>query len=189
MAQRLGKPRKSGSPTPAMARKIGILLDLVRNRRISLKGCEQTYGASERTILRDLQELRNIGETAGFRITEREHGDVCELSEFKSRPAGLVEGEKHLRALVTELLKAYGDPVHELADAVGGGDGTADETPFLHVVQPQLVDGTAVGKIYRDLEAAWRSSARVEFRYRDQVRTSRTGCGGRAIGSLLSRRP
>ncbi|HEY1976387.1 MAG TPA: WYL domain-containing protein [Candidatus Baltobacteraceae bacterium] len=150
-----------------MARKIGILLDLVRNRKISLKGCEATYGASERTILRDLQELRNIGETAGFRITEREHGDICELSEFKASPPGILEGEKRVRALMAELFKAFGDPVNELAGAVGA-DG--DETPFLHVVQPQLVDGTAVGKIYRDLEAAWRSSARVEFRYRGQVR-------------------
>lgn len=169
MTQRLGKPRKSGSPTPAMARKIGILLDLVRNRKISIKGCEQTYGASERTILRDLQELRNIGETAGFRITEREHGDTCELSEFNARPTGLVEGEKRVRVLMAELFKAFGDPMNELAGAVGA-DQTPDETVFLHVVQPQLVDGTAVGKIYRDLEAAWRSSARIEFTYRDQVR-------------------
>lgn len=152
-----------------MARKIGILLDLVRHRRISIKGCQQTYGASERTILRDLQELRNIGETAGFRVTEREHGDICELSEFSSRPTGLVEGEKRVRALMAELFKAFGEPVNELAGAAGVDD-TTDETPFLHVVQPQLVDGTAVGKIYRELEAAWRNNARIEFKYRDQVR-------------------
>ena len=170
MAQRLGKPRKSGSPTPAMARKIGILLDLVRNRKISLKGCEATYGASERTILRDLQELRNIGETAGFRITERAHGDTCELSEFKARPVSLLEGEKRVRALMTELFKAFGDPVADIAGAANGDGGATDETPFLHVVQPQLVDGSAVGKIYRDLEAAWRKDARVEFRYRGQLR-------------------
>jgi len=153
-----------------MARKIGILLDLVRNRRISLRGCEQTYGASERTILRDLQELRKIGETSGFRITEREHGDVCELSEFKARPAGILEGEKRVRALMAEVLKAFGDPMNELTGAVGNEDGATGDATFLHVVQPQLVDGTAVGKTYRDLEAAWRNDARVTFRYRDQVR-------------------
>lgn len=152
-----------------MARKIGILLDLVRNRRISLRGCEATYGASERTILRDLQELRNIGETAGFRITERAHGDTCELSEFKARPSSLLEGEKRVRLLMTELFKAFGDPVRDLA-GTATADGTTDETPFLHVVQPQLVDGSAVGKTYRDLEAAWAKDARVEFRYRGQLR-------------------
>src|SRR6185312_16341266 len=137
MAQRLGKPRKPGSPTPAMTRKIGILLDLVRHRKISLSGCQQTYGASERTVLRDLQELRNIGETAGFRITEREHGDTFELSEFKARPASVAEGEKRVRALMTELFKAFGEPVHELA----GDDSDGADEAFLHVVQPQLVDG------------------------------------------------
>ena len=86
MAGRIGKPRSSGSPAPATVRKIGILLDLVRSRRISLKTCEQTYGASERTVLRDLQELRKIGKTAGFKISDREHGDVFELSEFKAPP-------------------------------------------------------------------------------------------------------
>lgn len=170
MAQRLGRPRKSGSPTPAMARKIGILLDLVRNRKISLNGCKATYGASERTILRDLQELRTIGDAAGFRITEREHGDTCELSEFKARPASLLEGEKRVRALMTELLKAFGEPVRELAGAANDDASPTDETSFLHVVQPQLVDGSAVGKIYRDLEAAWAKDARVEFRYRGQPR-------------------
>ena len=102
MAQ-LGKARKSGSPTPATARKIGILLDLVRNRKISLSGCAQTYGASNRTLLRDLQELRSIGETVGFRIGDRAHGDTFELSEFTSRPKHLVTGEKRLRLLMTDL--------------------------------------------------------------------------------------
>ena len=171
MAQRLGKPRKSGSPTPATARKIGILLDLVRHRSVSLKGCEQTYGASERTLLRDLQELRNIGETAGFRITEREHGDTFELSEFKARPAGVVAGEKRLRGLVRELLAAFGAPVRDVAEGLSGTISVGDDASFLHVVLPQLVDGSAVGAVFSELETAWRNAARVEFGYKGQRRT------------------
>jgi predicted DNA-binding transcriptional regulator YafY len=151
-----------------MARKIGILLDLVRNRAISLKACRTTYGASERTLLRDLQELRNIGETAGFRITDRENGDVFELSEFKARPGGLLAGEKRLRGLVAELLKAYGKPVEEFTE--GLSDGT-DTPGFLHVVQPHLKEDTAVALIYRELESAWNSAARVEFGYKGERRT------------------
>lgn len=172
MTQRLGKPRKSGSPTPATARKIGILLDLVRNRSISLRGCEATYGASERTVLRDLQELRNIGEAAGFRITEREHGDTFELSEFKARPSNVVAGEKRLRGLVRELLAAFGAPVRDVAEGLGGGSSSpGDDSTFLRVVLPQLVDGSAVREIYSELEAAWQNAARVEFGYKGQRRT------------------
>ena len=172
MAGRMGKARKSGDPTLATVRKIGILLDLVRNRRISLRACEQTYATSERTLLRDLQELRNIGETAGFRISDREHGDTFSLSEFKGRPAGLLAGEKRLRSLVAELLKAFGEPVHDATEGLRDGVTTSgDGATFVHLVQPQLMDGTAVAKVYRDLDAAWQNDARVEFRYKGQART------------------
>jgi predicted DNA-binding transcriptional regulator YafY len=174
MTQRLGKARKSGSPTPAVARKIGILLDLVRNRTVSLSGCQQTYGASERTILRDLQELRAIGKVAGFRIGDREHGDTFVLSEFKAKPAGIVAGEKRLRALMSELFARFGDPVHDLAEGfrdAGTAPENAGEPSFFHFVQPQLADDTSVGRVYRDLETAWQKNARVEFRYKSRART------------------
>ena len=176
MAQRLGKPRKSGSPTPATARKIGILLDLVRNRKISLRGSELTYGASNRTLLRDLQELRSIGKTAGFRISEREHGDTFELSEFKSRPARLLASEKRLRLLMGDLLKAFGEPLHELAgDLSNGGGAAAPDELFVHFILPQLVDGTAVAAIFEQLESAWQDGARVDFGYKGERRTIEPG--------------
>jgi predicted DNA-binding transcriptional regulator YafY len=172
MAGRMGKARKSGAPTVATVRKIGILLDLVRNRRISMRACEQTYAISERSLLRDLQELRNIGKTAGFRISDREHGDTFSLSEFKARPAGLLAGEKRLRVLVAELFKAFGEPVHDVAEGLNDGLTPPSEGgSFLHLVQPQLKDGSAVAKVYRDLDGAWQNDARVEFRYKGQVRT------------------
>lgn len=171
MAQRLGKARASGKPTASVARKIGILLDLVRNRKISLSGCMQTYQAKERTILRDLQELRAIGNSAGFRISEREGGDLFTLSEFKARPAGMVASQKRLRGLMSEIFKALGEPVHALAE--GLRDGAVDHTDsasFLHLVLPQLVDGSAVRGIYDELDAAWQNDARVEFTYKAEKR-------------------
>jgi predicted DNA-binding transcriptional regulator YafY len=174
MAGRIGKPRKSGDPTPATVRKIGILLDLVRNRRISLRACERTYGASERTLLRDLQELRQIGEGAGFKISDREAGDMFALSEFKSRPGGLLAGEKRLRSLIAELFKAFGEPVHDVAEGLEAGSGE-DGASFLHLVQPRLIDGSAVAKVYRELEAAWQKDARVSLVYKGQTRTVEPG--------------
>lgn len=155
-----------------MARKIGILLDLVRNRRISLAASEQLYSASERTLLRDLQELRKIGETAGFRISEREHGDTFSLFEFKGRPAGMVAGQKRLRALMRELFKLFGEPMHELAEGLSDGAAEhSDGATFVHFVVPQLADGSAVRKVYDKLDAAWQNDARVEFTYKGQRRT------------------
>jgi predicted DNA-binding transcriptional regulator YafY len=170
MAGRIGKPRKSGDPTAATVRKIGILLDLVRNRRISLRACERTYSASERTLLRDLQELRHIGEGAGFAISDRESGDTFSLSEFKSRPAGLLASEKRLRSLIAELFRAFGEPVHEVTEGLGAVAGD-ESASFLHLIQPRLIDGSAVAEVYRDLEAAWQNSARVTFAYKGQKRT------------------
>ena len=171
MSERMGKPRKSGKPTNATARKIGILLDLVRNRRMSLRACEQIYGASERTLLRDLQELRAIGASAGYRITEREHGDIFELAEFKSRPSSLLRGERRLSALLAELFSAFGEPVHDAAEELETTNrDEAQNVSFLHVVQPQLADGSAVAETYGDVEAAWLDNARIEFRYKGQLR-------------------
>ena len=169
MAGKMGKPRKSGNPAQATVRKISLLLDLVRNKRISLRASERHYGCSERTLLRDLQELRTIGETAGFRISDRQPGDIFELSEFKAQPTRLVGAEKRLRQLIAELLKAFGEPA---VRAAGDIAKTKDGDPsFLRIVQPQLVDGSAVGTAYEQLESAWHAGARVEFRYRGELRT------------------
>jgi predicted DNA-binding transcriptional regulator YafY len=175
MADGMGKPRKSGEPNAAVVRKIGILLDLVRNKRISMRGCRQAYGASERTLLRDLQELRDIGSTAGFRISERLDGDYFEMSEFKARPAGLVAGEKRLRSLIAELFKAFGEPMHDVAEELADPATASDGSGFLRLVQPQPARGGAVSKTYHALEAAWQNNARVEFRYRGRLRTVEPG--------------
>jgi predicted DNA-binding transcriptional regulator YafY len=168
MAGRIGKPRRSGDPAPSTARKIAILLDLVRNRQISLKACENMYSASERTLLRDLQELRAIGESAGFTISEREHGDIFSLAEFKSNPNNLVAGQKRFRALIAELFKAFGAPVHSYAEGLGDAGG---QESFVKLALPKLVAQAEVTKIYGALESAWHASARVVFTYKGEQRT------------------
>lgn len=78
----LGRARKPGRPSPATARKIWILAELVRSRHISLKPLCRRFAVSERTLLRDLQELRQIGSIAGFRIGERSGSDSVTLLDF-----------------------------------------------------------------------------------------------------------
>jgi predicted DNA-binding transcriptional regulator YafY len=166
----LGRPRPSGEPQSGTVRKIGILLDLLRNKRISMRGSAVTYGSSERSIQRDLQELRNIGKTAGFQISERLDGDYFELTKFEAKPSRLSAGQRRLQALVAELLKAFGAPVQDVASGLTDGDASL-QPRFLHLVQPQLTDGSTVAETYKALEAAWQSDARVEFGYRGKRRT------------------
>lgn len=78
----LGKPRGSGLPAPAVRRKVTLLVQLVRRRRASLQQLRDEFAVSERTLLRDLQELREIGKVAGFRIGERDREGIVSLTDF-----------------------------------------------------------------------------------------------------------
>ncbi|HTU82314.1 MAG TPA: WYL domain-containing protein, partial [Candidatus Acidoferrales bacterium] len=90
---------------------------------------------------------------------------------FKAKPSGLIAGEKRVRALMAELLKSYGEPMRELAEALPASDaGDADGASFVHFVQPQLIDGSAVREVFDALYAAWQNDARVEFAYKNQQR-------------------
>jgi predicted DNA-binding transcriptional regulator YafY len=78
----LGKGRRSGTPSRATRRKIQFFVSLLRCRRISLGELKAEFDVSERTLLRDLQELRAIGEATGFRISQRHGSDEVELADF-----------------------------------------------------------------------------------------------------------
>jgi predicted DNA-binding transcriptional regulator YafY len=78
----LGKARGSGTPSRSTRRKIQFFVSLLRRHRISLDELKAEFGVSERTLLRDLQELRAIGEAAGFRISQRDGSDEVELADF-----------------------------------------------------------------------------------------------------------
>ena len=71
---------------------------------------------------------------------------------------------------MSELFKAYGGPVGDLAEGLGTDAGSVQDS-FFHVALPKLVEQTAVAKIYRDLEAAWQNNARVRFGYKGNLRT------------------
>ncbi len=78
----MGKPRAPGLPAPAMRRKISMLVQLVRRRQVSLAHLRDAFAVSERTVLRDLQELRAIGRAEGFAIGERDGAGMVSLTEF-----------------------------------------------------------------------------------------------------------
>jgi predicted DNA-binding transcriptional regulator YafY len=78
----LGKPRGPGLPAPAMRRKVALLVTLVRRRCVELRELRDAFAVSERTVLRDLQELREIGRAEGFAIGERDRAGMVSLTEF-----------------------------------------------------------------------------------------------------------
>ncbi|MGZ3507621.1 MAG: helix-turn-helix transcriptional regulator [Vulcanimicrobiaceae bacterium] len=162
--KRYGKPRTSGEPSGATERKIRILLELIRNKHVRMSRLMNDYDMSERSLLRDFQELRKIGERAGFTLSEKSENDRIRLATFESRPSSLDEGSRALYALIRSAARALGKPV-ETELATLGTEAPEDRSGFMHFAMPTLVDGTRVADVFKTLESAWRASARIRFRY------------------------
>ena len=67
---------------PATQRKISVLVRLVRERRVSLQQLRSAFAVSERTVLRDLHDLREVGKAVGFAIGDRDPAGMVSLTEF-----------------------------------------------------------------------------------------------------------
>lgn len=170
MAQKkYGKPRRSGEPSVATERKIRIMLELIRNKSVRLSTLENDYGVAQRSLLRDFQELRQIGARAGFHISEKGAGDRMRLLDFDARPTQLDQGGKKLYALIRRAATALGKPV-EAEVAPIAEHAPRDEETFLRFLMPTLVDGAAVTETFKALEDAWRNHARVRFKYAGKER-------------------
>lgn len=167
-AKRFGKPRASGEPSGSTERKIRILLELIRNKTVNIATLEDDYGIAERSLLRDFQELRNIGARAGFRIGEKVVNGRLRLESFDARPTALDQGGRKLYSLIKTAAKALGKPVEEEVASIAERD--AGEEPFLHFFMPTLVDGGAITQTLRAVEDAWRANARVRFTYSGKER-------------------
>jgi|SRR5579884_363384 len=168
-AKRFGKARKSGEPSGATERKIRILLELIRNKFIRLGRLSEEYNTSERSLLRDLQELRKIGERAGFRLSEEQENHCIRLLSFDSRPTAIDKSGRALRTLIHAAAHALGTPVESQLESLQN-DEAAPEHRFLRFLTPTLREGTRVTDTFKELEAAWANNARVAFRYSGKER-------------------
>jgi len=72
--------RDPGEATEAAARKILVLLELLRAKAIRFSTYEVVHGRDFRSFQRDLQHLRKIGEEAGFRISPIKDHERAELT-------------------------------------------------------------------------------------------------------------
>jgi predicted DNA-binding transcriptional regulator YafY len=160
--------RSPGEPAEATARKIAILVELIRSRRISMAHIQSKYDISERQTSRDLQELRRIGAGLGFEIGKRNANGFVELAAFASRPGAIVARENNLRSLMVEIFKAFGEPLQGLTDGMEAG--APIDSSFVRVVMPRLAAGSSVAVLLEKFQAAWESCARVRFRYAGKER-------------------
>lgn len=167
--KRYGTPRASGEPSGATERKIRILLELIRNKFVRVGRLCDEYGASERSLLRDLQELRKIGARAGFKLSEKAEHDTIRLLDFDARPTALDKSGRALQSLIRNAARALGTPV-EAELAALASDDARDERRFLHFLLPTLVEGSRVAETFKSLEAAWAANARVTFAYNGKER-------------------
>lgn len=163
-AKRFGKSRPSGQPSEATERKIRILLELLRNKSVRLSRLCDDYGAAPRSILRDFQELRKIGVRAGFTLSDEVENDRMTLKSFDARPTSLDQSGKALRSLLRSAAKALGKPVEqELAPLQS--DEERQDPRFLRFMLPTLREGTHVADVFKALNEAWNTNARVRFKY------------------------
>lgn len=161
--------RASGEPAEATARKIAILVELIRTGKVSLAKVERTYGVSDRQLTRDLQELRAIGELQGFNISRRDARGCVSLAAFAKRPGGIVAAENSARTLIVEVFKAFGEPLHRFAEGIEDGVESGEQS-FVRVIMPQLVEDSAAAALLQQLQSAWQDRARVRFKYGEKER-------------------
>lgn len=163
-AKGFGHPRPSGEPSTSTERKIRILLELIRNRSVRLSALSREYDMSERSMLRDFQELRKIGIRAGFKLSEKADNDVIRMLDFAARPRALDRSGRALQSLLQSAAQALGKPVENELRSNEPAE-KRNERSFLRFMMPKLDDGTKAAQIYKTLEAAWNDNARVLFKY------------------------
>jgi predicted DNA-binding transcriptional regulator YafY len=155
--------RGADEPTAVATRLLWIFTELLRYRAVHAIAYHEAFGTGERTLQRDLAKLRKIGPQCGFTLTPRRAGHV-RLAALKGVRDTPFDGSRALTALVREVATALGGPIAS-ALAVPAADSATDESPFLRVVAPRLVETSEVGRTFATLEVAAKSLARVEFDY------------------------
>jgi hypothetical protein len=93
---------RNGEATTAAARKIWVLLELLRSGAVRFSRYGQVYDESFRTFQRDLQHLRNIGKTGGFTISPIKSKDRADLLAVDSKLRSL-DGSASVLGLLSDL--------------------------------------------------------------------------------------
>lgn len=154
----------------AVARKLWLLVELIRRRSVTYGEYARVHERNYRTFQRDLQQLRRIGETSGFKLSEIRAGERVDLVEFEARLGHVNEEQERLIAFVETIAAALGRPIARKLEPLVGPLDPAKAEDFYRFAMPKLIDESRVSEIARILERAWRHGpARVRFRYTDSA--------------------
>jgi predicted DNA-binding transcriptional regulator YafY len=161
-----GRARPKDDPSIAAFRKIALLIDLVRDKSIRADIYFKTYETNERTLQRDLSQLRKIGKDIGFTISKLKDGRV-ELTSFDRRPRQLDERKKNTDQLLARLGAAFGEPLLRQLGSIARRADSSES--FIRFHAPIIAAGSRVAEVTSALRDAMHSEAgpcAVRFSYR-----------------------
>ncbi|HEY5341690.1 MAG TPA: WYL domain-containing protein [Candidatus Aquilonibacter sp.] len=162
-----GRRRADGDPSESAARKIWLLVELLRDKHACYSDYVARHGRDYRSFQRDLQQLRQMGASLGFTISKIANAQTVVLESYDRKLRKLDDQRPALLRLITEIGRAFGEPMQREFGSIGAGE-PAGQT-FLHLNAPRLVAGSHVAKVYEALKGAWSEAggrAYVRFRYK-----------------------
>lgn len=162
-----GEARASSEASDSVARKIWLLLELLRHQVVRFEDYTVLHARDKRSFQRDLQQLRTIGKTSGFTISKIEDGQCVRLSAIDLKLRRLSGAGTPVLRLLGELARTLGEPIRGEIGALA--ENAPEGDVFVHVQVPTLVQGSHVRRVYEKLKDAWSSPlglAAVRFKYR-----------------------
>ena len=163
--------RPSNQPSEDDTRLIWMFLRLLRFREIDYASFSKEFRRGEKTFGRDVAKLRAIGIDYGFTIGRQKRSRVQLLAA-----TNFPDPRKHVGEVTDDTLRAVADALGEIVanDIYAATDASSTPSdPFLRLAMPRLFAHSTVATTYGRLRDAWRSRARVRFRYPQSKRPDR----------------
>lgn len=148
----------------SVARKIGMVVELLLHRSIRFSVYQRRYDLSFRNFQRDIQQLRRIGNDAGFALSTIKQKELVELTSVEPRVRALSRKADSAERLIASAARALGEPI--VREIGARKAGSPDD--FFIFATPQLVEGTAAAEacqVLRDAATSPDGRAGVRFQY------------------------
>jgi len=165
------RKKSTNEASDSVIRKISIVVDLLRNKRISFESYRERFSGTYRSFQRDLQQLRDIGAFSGFAISPIKNGEYATLETYDGKIRVLHRESEKKEQLIGDVARSMGQPIVAEIGDIGGPSGSPEER-FYHFAAPTIIDDgeSRISKICSELRAAWSSKALVRFAYPDAKR-------------------
>ena len=147
-----------------LARLFWIFVRLHSTEALEQSAYFERYETDIRTLQRDLKQLRNIGEHAGFRISTVKSGRYL-LEKRSPRFDWLHSASVANLATLQRLAEAFGGPVKAEIEAAVGPGAPATAASFLHIRAARPLDESPIQSVFDTLKSAATKLAIVEFGY------------------------